>query len=55
MGVIWLVVGFIYRTKTKHQLLCSKSEFPNHFAFTLGRYLTNPSIGYPLGYLGHGE
>ena len=22
-----------------HQLLCLKSKFPNHFVFTLGRYL----------------
>jgi hypothetical protein len=22
-----------------HQLLCFKSKFPKHFAFTLGRYL----------------
>ena len=34
-----LFVGFVYRTKTMHQLLCFKSKFPNHFAFTLGRDL----------------
>ena len=32
-------VGFVCRTKTMHRLLCFKSKFPNHFAFTLGSYL----------------
>ena len=32
-------VGFVYRTETMHQLLCFKSKFLNHFAFTLGRDL----------------
>ena len=34
----WLI-GYDYRTKTIHQLLCFKNKFPNRFAFTLGRYL----------------
>ena len=29
-------VGSVYRTETMRQLLCFKSKFPNHFAFTLG-------------------
>ena len=33
------LVGSVCRTKTLHQLLCFKSTFPNHFAFTLGGYL----------------
>ena len=33
------LVGFVCRIETMHQLLCFKSKFPNHFAFTLGRYL----------------
>ena len=37
-GVMWFV-GFVCRTETMHQLLCFKSKFPNHFVFTLGRYL----------------
>jgi hypothetical protein len=28
-----------HQPKTMHQLLRLKSKFPNHFAFTLGRYL----------------
>ena len=32
-------IGFVCRTETMHQLLYFKSKFPNHFAFTLGRYL----------------
>ena len=32
-------VGAVCRTETMHQLLCFKSKFPNHFAFTLGCYL----------------
>ena len=32
-------IGSVCRTETMHQLLCFKSKFPNHFAFTLGRYL----------------
>ena len=32
-------VGSTCRTKTTYRLLCFKSKFPNHFAFTLGRYL----------------
>ena len=32
-------IGVVYRTKTMHQLLCFKSKFLNHFAFTLGCYL----------------
>ena len=35
----YIYIGFICRTKTMLQLLCSKSKFPNHFAFTLGCYL----------------
>ena len=30
-------VGSVHRTMTMH--LCFKSKFPDHFAFTLGRYL----------------
>ena len=30
-----LFIGFVYRTKTMHQLLCFKIKFPNQFAFTL--------------------
>ena len=33
-------VGSVCRTETMHQLLCFKSRFPNHSAFTLGRYLS---------------
>jgi hypothetical protein len=29
----------LHRTKTMHQLLCVKSKFPNHFAFTCSYYL----------------
>ena len=32
-------IGSVCRTKTMHQLLCFKSKFLNHFAFTLERYL----------------
>ena len=32
-------VGFVCRIETMHRLLCYKSKFPNHFAFTLERYL----------------
>ena len=34
-----LFIGSVCRTETMHQLLRFKSRFPNHFAFTLGRYL----------------
>ena len=32
-------IGSVCRIETVHQLLCFKSKFPNHFVFTLGRYL----------------
>ena len=32
-------IGFVCRIETMHQLFSFKSKFPNHFAFTLGRYL----------------
>ena len=32
-------IGSVNRTEAMRQLLCFKSKFPNHFAFTLGRYL----------------
>ena len=37
----WLLafVGSVCRTETMRQLLCFKSKFSNHFAFTFGRYL----------------
>ena len=31
-------IGFVCRQKTMHRLLCFKSKFPNHFAFTLGHF-----------------
>jgi hypothetical protein len=34
-----MFIGFVCRTETMHQLLCFKSEFSDHFAFTLGRFL----------------
>ena len=35
----FLFVGYVCRIDTMHQLLYFKSKFPNHFAFTFGRYL----------------
>ena len=38
----WLNICFIgpvYRTETTHRLLCFKSKFPYHFAFTLEHFL----------------
>ena len=32
-------VGSVCRIETIHQLLSFKRKFPNHFAFTIGRYL----------------
>ena len=37
--VVMSFIGSVCRTETMHQLLRFKSKFPNHFAFTLGRYL----------------
>ena len=34
-----LFIGSVCRIETMHRLLCFKSKFPNHFAFTLGHYL----------------
>ena len=34
-----IFISIVCRTKTMRQLLCFKSKLPNHFAFTLGRYL----------------
>ena len=37
--IIHIFIGYVYRTETMRQLLCFKHKFPNHFAFTLERYL----------------
>ena len=35
----FMFIGTVCRTETIHQILYFKSKFPNHSAFTLGRYL----------------
>ena len=37
--LLLVLIGSVYRIETMHRLLCFNSKFPNHFAFTLGRYL----------------
>ena len=38
-AVMAILLALVCRTETMRQLLCLKSKFSNHFAFTLGRYL----------------